>query len=147
MSEFSVEWNLWPVLIFDLRTEMTADMMDRQMTAVGEALARQKPFTYAFISVTPGYKFDRQLLRPMADFTNAHREELTKYCLGAAIVLRSPASRFILTSFLLLVKTANPIKAFGAPEPAREWIESLLTAAGLKAPLGLAARLVSTAKP
>jgi hypothetical protein len=82
----------------------------------------------------------------MADFTNAHRAELASYCLGAAIVLPSPASRFILTSFLLLVKTANPIKAFGAPEPAREWIESLLTGAGLKPPLGLAARL-SSAKP
>jgi hypothetical protein len=146
MSEFSVEWNLWPVLIFDLRAEMTGEMMDRQMTAVAEALDRQKPFTYVFLSVTPGHKFDRLLLRPMADFTNARRDDLAKYCLGAAIVLGAPAYRFMLTSFLLLVKTANPIKAFGAPEPAREWIESLLTTAGLKPPLGLAARMVSNAK-
>jgi hypothetical protein len=143
MSEFSIEWNFWPVLIFDLRAEMTADVMDRQMAAVGEALARQKPFAYAFVSVTRSYKFDRQLLRPVADFTNAHRKELGQYCLGAAIVLGSPASRFILTSFLLLARTANPIKAFGSLEPAREWLETILSGAGLEAPPGLAQRLTS----
>ncbi len=147
MEDFSIEWEHWPVLIFDLRAEMTAPMMDRQMAAVTEAFARQQPFAYAFLSVTPGHSFDRKLLKPIADFTNAHRAELAKYCLGAAIVLGSPAYRFMLTSFLLLARTANPIKAFSAPEPAGEWLASLLTGAGLQAPPGLLTRLASSPAP
>jgi hypothetical protein len=144
VSELSIEWDQWPVLIVDLRSEMTAAMMDAYMAAVAEALARQEPFANVFLSVTPGHKFERQLLRPMADFTNAHRAELAKHCLGAAIVLGTPAARFILSSFLLLVRTANPVRAFSAAEPAREWIDSLLTAAGLKSPPGLAKRLAAS---
>jgi hypothetical protein len=141
MADFSIDWEHWPVLVVEMRAAMTDAMVADYSAAIEKALARREKFANVFLSLTSSSKQDRKVLKRMADFSNANKDRLGELCLGSAVVLGSPAGRFILSSFLLLVRSPTPIRAFSSVEPAREWIDSLFEGASLKPPPQLARRL------
>jgi hypothetical protein len=55
------------------------------------------------------------------DWINSHQEELKRHCAGVAILVRGLATRFFLSSALLVVKQPIPYKVFDDPDSAIRW--------------------------
>jgi hypothetical protein len=69
-----------------------------------------------------------------AHWLKAHDAALRKQVVATAVVLRSAAVRFLLTSIYLIQPPATPTDTFGTRELAFDWLDGLFRREGLRMP-------------
>jgi hypothetical protein len=122
----------WPLVISTLVGRPTTEIVE----AFIENLTRVHTKNERFVSLT----FMR-LSRP--DFAHVarlgawakHNQELSRrWNAGSAIVLGSPAMRFIMSAFYLVAVPPSPIAVFEEPEQAKAWLRRRLTEEKMRVP-------------
>ena len=128
--------SMWPILIHEtIGVPPEADVR-RMLTRSDEALARGETYIVVFDNTHSG-STPKYLRTAAVDWLKANRDALQEHCLGSALVIRSPALRFVMATVLLMTPHTLEQEVFPTRDAALDWCAAKLRAAGAPVPHGL----------
>lgn len=139
-DRLTTDESLWPIVIHETVGVPPESDVIRMLARSDACLARREKYIVIFDSSragsTPGYLRDASI-RWLKD----NRGELERWCLGSALVVRSPALRFLMSTVLLMTSHTVPQEVFPTFDKAMDWAEAKLRAADVAYPNTRARRL------
>jgi hypothetical protein len=116
---------LWPIVVHRTVGIPTDGQIDAFIARADHLLARQVAHVVIFDNTAAGRASPYMRKRSM-DWLKANQTALTKYCLGTALVIRSPALRFVMSTVMLVVSQPVPHDVFATLGQAVGWARERL---------------------
>ncbi|HEY8431226.1 MAG TPA: hypothetical protein VIL20_22760 [Sandaracinaceae bacterium] len=115
----------WPIVIHTTIGVPSEAEVEAFMRRADEILARRAVHAVVFdnsqAGPVPGY-----MRRSTVEWLSRNREELERYCVGTALVIRSAALRFLMTTVMLVSSHRLEQEVFASLDPAIAWCEQRL---------------------
>ena len=102
--------------------------VDRFIASANLHLAREEPYVVIFDNTRSG-RVPAYMRTQAKAWLSDNSERLSKHCLGTALVFRSAALRFVMTTVMLVVPHPVPHEVCATEEEALRWASQQLRAA------------------
>jgi hypothetical protein len=122
----------WPLALCTFRGTPSGEDVDAWLAQMSALHARDGRFVL-LADIAP----DRPELghvQRIGAWAKKNRDLTRAKCAGIAVVLRSPAQRFLISAFYLVVTPPCPMSAFDDEQPAAVWLRKQLELDGLAVP-------------
>jgi hypothetical protein len=119
----------WPLLHLTFSAKPTDLQWARYLSETEQFLARGETFAMIYEVRQPQILTVRQV-RMQVDWLARHEGELGRLCVGAAMVLYSPAHRGVLRVLMGLRRLPTDVHVCGSVDDGRAWARGRLAAVG-----------------
>ncbi len=122
----------WPLAISTLVGRPTTEMVEAYVGQLTRMHMRGERFVcLIFIRLS---RPDFAHVTRLGAWTKQNQELSRQWNVGSAIVLGSPAMRFIMSAFYLVAVPPSPTSVFEEPEKAKAWLRRRLTEEKIRIP-------------
>jgi hypothetical protein len=132
MQPIRVDDTQWPLVIITFEGRSDRAALDAWLSRMDEVHSRGKRFV--MIAHIQLHSPDFSHIARMGAWTNANKERTRKWCGGVAVVLASPAYRFLVSAYYLVVAPACPMSVFDDAPSAKAWLRQRLVEERLAIP-------------
>lgn len=115
----------WPIVVHRTVGIPPESDVDRFIAAADMHLARAEPYVVIFDNSQAG-RVPPYLRSKAKAWLEANSERLGQHCLGTALVFRSAALRFVMTTVMLVVSHPVPHEVCATEEEALRWASDQL---------------------
>jgi hypothetical protein len=122
----------WPLATCSFRGTPTADQVDAWLAQMSALHARGDRFVF-LVDIATG-RPDFGHVRRIGSWAQKNVALVRATCAGTAVILESPAQRFLISAFYLVVTPPSPMSVFDDRPPAAAWLAKKLEAEGLAVP-------------
>jgi hypothetical protein len=122
----------WPLAICAFEGTPSAEEVDAWLTQMSALHARGDRFVM-LTDVAAG-RPDFAHVRRIGAWTKRNLDVVRATCAGIAVILESPAQRFLVSAFYLVVTPPCPMTVFDDRPPAAAWLKKRLESEGLAVP-------------
>ncbi|HEY8431225.1 MAG TPA: hypothetical protein VIL20_22755 [Sandaracinaceae bacterium] len=123
----------WPIVVHStigIPSEQDVEDFVRRADAI---LARGERHAVVFDN-TRGGSIPSYMRTRSVEWVERNKEALERLCVAKALVIRSAALRFLMTTLMLVTSHRIPEEVFSTREAAVEWARRQLEAAGVRVP-------------
>jgi hypothetical protein len=131
-SSIRVDDTHWPLVLSSFLGTPTSDEVDAWLIQMSAVYARDGRFVL-LADIAPA-RPDLGHVQRIGAWSKKHRDLTRAKCAGVAVVLRSPALRFVISAFYLVVTLPCPMVVFDDEPPAAVWLRRQLELDGLPVP-------------
>lgn len=110
----------WPIVVHRTIGIPSEADVDRFIAAADLHLARGEPYVVIFDNTLAG-RIPGHMRQRAGDWLKENSERLGEHCLGTALVFRSAALRFVMTTVMLVVSHPVPHEVCRDEEDALRW--------------------------
>jgi hypothetical protein len=122
----------WPLVIHTLVGRPTTEIVEAFIKRLDKIHAKNERFAcLIFIRLN---RPDFAHVARLGSWAKQNQELSRRWNAGSAIVLGSPAMRFIMSAFYLVAVPPSPIVVFEEPEQAKSWLRRRMTEEKMRVP-------------
>lgn len=121
----------WPIVVHSTVGIPSEDDVDAFMRRADAILARGERHAVVFDN-TRGGKIPSYLRTRSVEWVKRNKEPLERLCVAKALVIRSAALRFLMTTLMLVTSHGVREEVFASREQAIGWCQRELEAAGVR---------------
>ena len=133
-----VDERAWPLVVFKFRGRTTMEELEGYLARQDAMLARQQTMV-SLVLAEEAKLWDTPVMRRQADWIKAHKDELRRLSLGAALVIPSPVIRGMLKAIMWIQPMPQPHTIVATPEDGLRWLREQVRRAN--APIAIPDRL------
>jgi hypothetical protein len=131
-GSIEIDESHWPLVIHTLVGRPTTEMVEALIGRLDKIHAKNQRFV-CLINIRLNRPDFAHVAR-LGSWTKSNQELSRRWNAGSAIVLGSPAMRFIMSAFYLVAVPPSPIKVFEEPEQAKTWLRLRMTEEKMRVP-------------
>lgn len=124
-DDLTTDESRWPIVVHTTIGIPSDAQLDAFMRRADEILARRQPYVVVFDN-SQGGRATSYMRERTKEWLKARGPELSQHCLGTALVIRSAALRFVLSTVMFVWPAPVPAEVFGTLEEALAWARSKL---------------------
>ncbi len=122
----------WPVFYVSFNGKQNDADIQHLIDTQNRATAREE--LYMVLADVQEFGANMIHVKRLAERAIKNQDQNNQFCLGAALVVRSPTPRFMLSAFLLITPVQFPIEVFTTVEEGITWLRDLATKADTPLP-------------
>lgn len=122
----------WPVVVYRTVGIPSEHQVDAFIRHADMMLARREPYAVVFDNTQSG-RVPPYLRKAAASWLETNQATLSKHCHGTALVFRSAALRFVMSTVMLVVSHPVGHEVFGDVDSAVRWCDDQVRRAQLSA--------------
>ena len=129
-SSLDIDRSKWPIIVYRIEGEATAEMTQQYVDAVRENIERAEASgeRYVSIVISDNLATNAAHRKAIASSIEDSSQRIAKVCLGNALVTNSRSTRGLLTALKWVINMPVEIQVFANLESAMSWAEHLLRA-------------------